>query len=142
MGTNYYLKKIPTKKEIEKVKRLLDGRDFDSAKRAINEMTRTVHVGIQSCGWQFCFRVNKEYGKTYKQVFDFIRNGIISEEWELVDEYGKVIAYDDFELLVNSHKNKWNCFTSPERQFFDILDHNKTDSISKDGSWWCNVDFC
>ena len=155
MGTNYYLKRIPTQEEIDKTKQLLDERKIEShagrwnwsleedptVEDMIHEMTKEIHIGKQSGGWQFCFRTNDEYGQSYKEVFDFILNAIRSMKWKFIDEYGEVVNYDKFVNMVYNNKNEWNIFTYPEHCFFDVFDHDKTDSVSEDGSWWCNVDF-
>lgn len=157
MGTNYYLKRIPTQEEIERTKKLLDQRKIESrfgyfgydpekdmsAQDMINEMTKEIHIGKSSGGWQFVFRTNDEYyNHTIKELYKFIEDSINSGKWEFKDEYGDNMILSSFKDMVKSKKNEWNYqtyrFEHPDSYSYD----NGSDFISEDGSWWCNVDFC
>ena len=153
MGTNYYLKRIPTRQEVEKTKKLLDeGRiesyaglfSYDpekdmSAQDMICEMTKSIHIGKFSGGWEFCFRVNDEYySKSFDDVYRFIGNAIQSGEWKFINEYGENIELDDFIQKVNKTKGGLNFKSNPSKYHFT----EDYDTMSPDGSWWCSVDFC
>lgn len=155
MGTNYYLKRIPTQEEIEKAKKLLDEGKIESqssyfgynpeydmaAEDVIAEMTKEIHIGKSSYGWQFVFRTNNEYyPSTYKDVINFIKESIESGKWKFIDEYGSNISIEDFENTVSSHKDGYNYITYNKKAH--LMQYSSNDFIAEDNSWWCSVDFC
>ena len=71
MGTNYYLKRIPTKEEIERCHKLLDEgkiEDSDVFKEeygtpyllaVLEKITEEIHIGKKSGGWRFLFQIHQ-----------------------------------------------------------------------------------
>ena len=115
MGTNVYMRRIPTAKQKEELKQLLK-KEYEAAIESIDkdenlrpaesdwhlsdeiEDTRKriyeeVHIGKRSCGWKFLFAPNpKHYDETKESILRFIhQNG-----WLLFNEYGDKIAPDTF----------------------------------------------
>ena len=115
MGTNVYMRRIPTATQKEDLKRLLKKQyeeDIASIDRdeelhparedwqlaAEIEKTRKriyeeVHIGKRSCGWKFLFAPNPEhYDETKESILQFIHQ----DGWYLLDEYGDKIDPDLF----------------------------------------------
>ena len=122
MATNYYLHHIPTEKD----------RD---------PFIKNIHIGKASTGWEFTFKENKNYySSSYNDLMEFMSNAIASGYWNLIDEYGTKITFNEFRNIIKRHIGGWNYITY-ER------DHPNTfyageDYLSKDGTWWCKADFC
>ena len=78
MGTNYYLKRIPTKEEIAQCHKLLDERkiEYDDVYKeeeygapyleaVLEKITEKIHIGKKSLGWRFLFQIHRDlYGKS------------------------------------------------------------------------------
>ena len=156
MGTNYYLKRIPTQEEIEKTKRLLDEGKIESqsgysnwdpekdvaAQDMIEQMIKEIHIGKSSYGWQFTFRVNKDLYKNSQQAcFDYIKKAIESGKWKFIDEYGNEESLDEFIKHVNQKIGGYTFKTDPNKnKYYHYIEN--TNSISEDGSWWVDNEFC
>lgn len=156
MGTNYYLKRIPTQEEIQKIHKLLDEGKIESradyfnydpekdcsVQDMISEITKEIHIGKASWGWEFTFKVNKDfYDKSYESVFSFIKDALESGKWKFIDEYGDEETLDNFIDLVNHKKGGLTYKTDPDRyKYYQYV--LETDSISEDGSWWVDNEFC
>lgn len=145
MGTNYYLKRIPTQDEIDLAKKLLDERKLESNEFSneismvslLDQMTQSIHIGKSSAGWEFTYRIHDElYPRLSSQCFEFIRNSVESGRYKLINEYGDDIDIDDFIKMVESKKGGMNFLKSENKSFFFY------DSMSSDGSWWYSNDFC
>ena len=73
MSTNYYLKRIPTKEEIDQCHQLLDKRKIDTddlyneglgalcLENVLSTITEKIHIGKYSGGWRFLFRTNQNF---------------------------------------------------------------------------------
>ena len=115
MGTNVYMRRIPTAKQKEELKLLLK-KEFKAAIESIDkdedlrpaesdwhlsdeiENTRKriyeeVHIGKRSCGWKFLFAPNPQY---YEEAKESILQFIHQNGWQLFDEYGDKIDPDLF----------------------------------------------
>lgn len=110
MGTNFYLKRIPTKEEIDEIKEKLDNSEFEEAIGLIQEHTREEHIGKRSCGWQFHFDLSKpQYpGDVSSNGMDippeefslemlkkYIQSHLM-ENWKLMDEYNQTFTEQEF----------------------------------------------
>lgn len=93
MGTNVYMKRIPTKSEISEIKARVDNYRFDEAIEFINQARKTIHIGKRSCGWQFLFAPNPDY---YEENWDSINNFLHEPGWELINEYGDHLTPAEF----------------------------------------------
>ena len=89
MGTNYYLKRNPTKEEIEQCHKLLDEgkiEDSDVFKEEygtpyllsiLEKITEEIHIGKKSGGWRFLFQIHQKlYGKSIEACLDFLESQI------------------------------------------------------------------
>ena len=112
MGTNYYIRNIKTKQEL--------------------------HIGKSSAGWQFCFKVNKEYNSNLRSLIKYISNS----DFEIITEYGEKITIFNFQNIIKNSVFGYNFKTyykeHPE-EHPNVLD---IDFIADDGSWWTNCEFC
>lgn len=110
MGTNYYLKNIKTK--------------------------QTLHLGKKSAGWQFCFRVNKEYQPNLKSLIEYVSGS----DFEIIAE-GQKISVFNFQNVIKNSIFGYN-FKTYHLEHPELPNYvDDTDFIAPDGSWWCNVDF-
>jgi hypothetical protein len=156
MSTNYYLKRIPTREEIEKTKRLLDegkiestsgifGWDKDkdcAAQDMISQMTESVHIGLFTDGWEFSFRVHDDlYGRKRAEVFEYIRLAVKTGFWRLINEYNEDVTLGQFKERVNSSKGGLTFKTDPNNATY-LQFVKDSDYIAEDGSWWVDNDFC
>ena len=82
MGTNYYLKRIPTEEEIAQCHKLLDERkieycdiyekpyDTPFLEKVLEEMTKEIHIGKLGGGWRFLFHTHNDlYACQYFETF-------------------------------------------------------------------------
>lgn len=157
MSTNYYLKRIPTKEEIQQCHQLLDKRKIDSddlynegygapcLESVLTTMTEKIHLGKYSGGWRFLFRTNSSlYEKSISSCMDYLTRSIKSGLWRICDEYGETIPINDFEQLV---KKSLGGITiedyykkHPEERHWSA--YGPQQEIVQDGSRWWDVDFC
>lgn len=111
MGTNYYLRNIKTKQEL--------------------------HLGKKSAGWQFCFKVNKEYQPNLKSLIEYISNS----DFEIITEIEK-ISISDFKDVIKNSIFGYN-FKTYHLEHPELPNYvDDTNFIALDGSWWCKADFC
>ena len=156
MSTNYYLKRIPTEKEISQCHHLLDERKIEYCDRygegydapyleqVLEKMTETLHIGSHSGGWRFLFRIHDDlYERSIQSCLDYLQAQLNTGLWRIIDEYGSSVALDDFEKVVinslsgitieNYHK------THPEdKQWYR---YGPPQIIANDGSRWWDADF-
>lgn len=162
MGTNYYLKRIPTQEEIENCKKCLEagrledntsywnadfeiGRD-DSVQYWLEKMTEKIHIGKNSSGWKFLFRLNKElYSDDLASVFQFIGECLSSGKWRLIDEYGSDINPHDFKKMVKETIKEGIDINEYWKKYPDRntgWGGGPEQYTSFDGSRWWDTDFC
>lgn len=100
MGTNYYVKNVPTIAQREEVKKLIDLAEYKEAAEMLNNFAEYIHIGKSSGGWKFIFNLNgrRLYSDT-KSLYEWIRDK------EITDEYDTVISLSDFIALVDSKKH-------------------------------------
>lgn len=115
MGTNVYMRRIPTAKQKEELKCLLkkqyedvvdsidrdvglhpaleDWRLADEIEKTRKRIYEEVHIGKRSCGWKYLFAPSPQhYGETQESILRFIHQ----DGWLLLDEYGGQINPDRF----------------------------------------------
>ena len=156
MGTNYYLKRIPTKEEIEQCHKLLDERKIEYCdiikegygtpylEAVLEKMTEQIHIGKISCGWRFIFHIHQDlYAKTIDSCLDYLECQIRTGKWRLMDEYGETILHVDFEKLV---RNSLDQMTTedyyqkyPEERHWGS--YGPQQEVVADGSIWWDADF-
>lgn len=81
MSTNFYIKKV---KPVE--------------------IFPEFHLGKRSCGWKFLFQANADETDMFPEeverpvitCLDDIRAAVDSGDWEIVNEYGDHVEYEDF----------------------------------------------
>lgn len=76
MSINYYLKRIPTEKEVNSIIKEINDGNYFNAEDMLNEInTSMIHLGKTSTGWVFHFDSNpnlKEYLPNRKSIAEFI----------------------------------------------------------------------
>ena len=156
MGTNYYLRRIPTKEEIAQCHKLVDEQKFEYIdimndkygapylETVLEKITEKIHIGKKSIGWRFLFQIHNDlYGKSIQSCIDFLKRQTETGMWRFIDEYGEEISIDDFESMVRNsldqmtiedyyrkypEERRWGSFGSPQE-------------VVEDGSrWWCGYD--
>lgn len=156
MGTNYYLRRIPTKEEIAQCHKLVDERKFEYMdvmnekygapylETVLEKITEKIHIGKKSCGWRFLFQIHNDlYGKSIQSCIEFLKRQTGTGMWRFIDEYGEEISIDDFESMVRNsldqmtiedyyrkypEERRWESFGSPQ----EVVD---------DGSRWWDEEF-
>lgn len=104
MGTNYYACRKLNKSNKENVIRLLDEDKYEELVEYVNENSSKIHIGKQSCGWQFLFNYNhfKYYDLNRKSINEFLL------KYDIIDEYGNKINIEDFWYMVDSNAKMVN----------------------------------
>lgn len=117
MGTNYYaVRNRPTTRE-------------------------PLHIGKSSAGWLFVFhQINDTWDdppviwNTYNQVKEWLKKYTVdSDEYVILDEYDKIISFDEFFRMVDSKQNDEQCKNNKEN--FDYC-------LNVDGYRFDNREFC
>lgn len=135
MGTNIYMRHIPTEAELESIKKKIDAHKFNDAKDALEDLINEVHIGKCSMGWQFLFAPNPDYYAENRESIDQFLHKSGNGEWLLEDEYGDTVDPDAFwDLYVDSHKDLetldsyYSKHLEETRDYYGLHEH-----ISKDG---------
>jgi len=156
MGTNYYLKRIPTKEEIEQCHKLLDEGKIEESDvfkeeygtpyllAVLEKITEEIHIGKKSGGWRFLFQIHQKlYGKSIESCLDFLESRIKTGKWRLMDEYGETIPIVDFEKLVCESLDQMTIEDYyekyPEEKYRDTF--APPQEVAEDGSRWWDVEF-
>ena len=92
MGTNYYV--VPNRPSIEE----------------------PIHIGKSSMGWMFLFQDASELYREvpvvwhcYEEVEDWLyRHTVESEQYVIIDEYDKIISFDDFIRMIEYKQKHFN----------------------------------
>lgn len=98
MGTNYYLRKILTEEDYNKivyyaVKRdIYDDYNKENLFSIIHDLNRRIHLCKISCGWYPLFEHHNGL------LFDLNRRSLIdyTKQFQIVDEYGEIIPFEKF----------------------------------------------
>jgi hypothetical protein len=157
MGTNYYLKRIPTKEEIAQCHKLLDERkiEYDDVYKeeeygapyleaVLEKITEKIHIGKKSLGWRFLFQIHRDlYGKSIQSCLDFLEKQTETGLWRFIDEYGEDIHLVDFESLVRNSLDQMTIEDYyekyPEERRSEY--YAPPQEVVEDGSRWWDVDF-
>lgn len=131
MGTNVYMKRIPTESELNEIKALVDNRRFDEAIEFINQARKTVHIGKRSCGWKFLFAPNSDH---YSENWDSINSFLHEPGWELVNEYGDHLTPAEFyEEYVNDFADGYDSESYhevyPNEPYVSEWEHKSPDGL-------------
>ena len=123
MGTNYYACRKMSIEDKKKAINLLNEEKYDELIDFINKKYSKIHIGKQSCGWQFLFNYNsfKYYSLNRKSINDFLSTN------EIIDEYGNNIDIISFWNMVDSNIEKLNNITyykSDPMLSFMVLEEN------------------
>ena len=155
MGTNIYLRKIVSKKEMEDTKRKL--KDMADGVKSIDDMRdvisflqdeydryeKDVHICKISYGWKLLFQANENlYDCTWESMTDYIRQATDSGEWEMIDEYGNAYSLDDLKADLESHNDGFDhdSYVECMRKIGKYPNDGGIEFIS-DGLRWSNYDF-
>lgn len=106
MGTNYYV--VPNRP-------------------SVNE---PIHIGKSSIGWLFNFQAQREpwhdppiEWNTFEQVRDWLyKYTVESNEFVIMDEYDKIIPFNDLMELIEDKQNDPHCRDNPDN--FDRYTRN------------------
>lgn len=99
MGTNFYLKHIPTEKEYQEMQELMMKKQYGDLKKLIESSTVSYHIGKRSSGWQFLFAPHEDtygnknpWGNTLQSLKEWFSN----PEYVIEDEYGRQFTPEQF----------------------------------------------
>ena len=75
-----------------------------------------IHIGKSSIGWKFLFQaMDEKYNEppivwnTYDQVYEWLyKYTVESNDYVIIDEYDRVISFDDFIKLVEAKQSENN----------------------------------
>lgn len=104
MGVNYYVCRKLSNDDKKKANELLENDKYAELIDFINDKSFKIHIGKQSCGWQFLFNHNdfKYYELNRNDIYNFLL------KHEIVNEYGEIISNDDFWKMVDNNIDKLN----------------------------------
>lgn len=111
MGTNYYMKRIPTEDDIQKIEKLARTAQFDELQEYVTEMNQGIHIGKRSCGWKFLF--NHQDGKYFDSHHqELLKAWLNDPHYKIVDECGDEFTFEEFWQMTrdwDSHpNNNWD----------------------------------
>lgn len=83
--------------------------------------SRPIHIGKASMGWMFLFEAKNEnwsdppvVWNSWDQVKDWLYEYTVkSTEFAIIDEYDRVISYDDFLQMVEERQEDEICRSNP-----------------------------
>lgn len=98
MGTNYYLRRIPTEEDYDKIvyyaikKDIYDDYDRENLFSIIHDLNRHIHLCKISSGWYPLFEHHNGL------LFDLNRQSLVdyTKQFQIVDEYGEIISFEKF----------------------------------------------
>ncbi len=115
MGTNYYL-------------------HAPSCPHCGHEMEESVHLGKSSWGWCFGLHIYPENGiNNWEDLTNFIWFKTENDGWKIKDEYGMIIAYEEFLEIVcqrqgkNACKEQWLAINHAVKGPFGLARHQIDD---------------
>lgn len=107
MGTNYYLRRIPTEEDYNKIvyyaikKDIYDDYDRENLFSIIHDLNRHIHLCKISSGWYPLFEHHNGL------LFDLNRQSLVeyTKQFQIVDEYGEIISFEKFWDKIDSWYN-------------------------------------
>lgn len=107
MGTNYYLRRIPTEEDYNKIvyyaikKDIYDDYDRENLFSIIHDLNRHIHLCKISSGWYPLFEHHNGL------LFDLNRQSLVeyTKQFQIVDEYGEIISFEKFWDKIDSLYN-------------------------------------
>lgn len=131
MGTNFYLRRIPTEEELKSIHKSVDKKDFDEAKRLIDDASAEIHIGKRSSDWQFLFDISPEGMEISTDEFSLTKvknylEKMTSNYWSLQDEYEHRFTPDQFWEEINDclylDENHYDFYSyQKKREVFSVL---------------------
>lgn len=105
MGTNFYARIIPKKKDIDNtlkiIRNYLIGISLKIDTDPIYDMSEVIHLGKRSAGWQFLWQKNDKY---YQDNLKSIKEFLSRKDIIIYDEYGDKFTVDE---LFNKELKDW-----------------------------------
>lgn len=100
MGTNFYLRHIPTEKEYNEMQRALIKRQYNELHCLLDKYSYSYHIGKRSGGWQFLFAPHNDedgYDKNpWENTLESLKKCLSDPEYEIVDEYNRIYTPEQF----------------------------------------------
>lgn len=97
MGTNFYARIIPKEEDIKWVQKeiesYLSGETLTIEDDILKNVTREIHLGKRSCGWQFLWQNNPKY---YNDNLESIKKFLSREDVIIYNEYYERFTVDEF----------------------------------------------
>lgn len=115
MGTNYYL---------QYASKMWDkASDFFLKHKNKMQYDSQIHIGKSSAGWTFTFR-KYETEELKIETYAKWKEIILSEEWEIVDEYGRLHDKENFFKLVEKKQSEKHDYDYCElsKDGYDFID--------------------
>lgn len=111
MGTNFYMKRIPTEDDIQMMSTLALERKLDELQTFVNELNKEIHIGKRSCGWKFLF--NHQDGKYFDpKSQESLKAWLSDPHYQIEDEYGGKLTFEEFWDMVRewdaNPNNNWD----------------------------------
>ena len=157
MGTNIYLVRQITKKEIKETQTLFNSvlhnletsRDtskiLEPLQEHLEKLKEEIHICKRSYGWQLLFQSHKElYDCTWKSMINYIKKVLNNGTYIMVDEYGELYSLDDLKKDLESFKDGYTgktydeeCRKNGEYNHINCADYE----YISDGLRWTDSDF-
>lgn len=108
MGTNFYMKRIPTEDDIQKMSTLALEQKLVELQNYVTEMNNEIHIGKRSCGWKFLFNhQDGEYFDPHHQ--ESLKAWLDDPHYKIVDEYGDEYTFEQFwKMIIDWNSNPHN----------------------------------
>lgn len=111
MGTNFYMKRIPTEDDIQMMSTLALEQKLDELQAFVTELNHEIHIGKRSCGWKFLF--NHQDGKYFDPRHqESLKAWLDDPHYKIVDEYGDKYTFEEFWQMVRewdaNPRNDWD----------------------------------
>ena len=106
MGTNFYVRHIPTEVQYGEMQKALTEKQLDKLEELIKQSKAEYHIGKRSCGWQFLFAPHVKLRSGFRNSGEIVspwENTLVSlkeylsrPDVEIYDEYGSKFTPDEF----------------------------------------------
>ena len=98
MGTNFYLRRIPTEKEHQEMQEKLMQKQYEELQELISEYTVVYHIGKRSGGWQFLFEPHKDnyHQNPWDNTLESLKKCLSDPNYEIFNEYGEKFTSEQF----------------------------------------------